>query len=63
MNEIKCKWRTNKPKLDPKKVEAIRNANVIAYLIEIRKQDGIWKDCIKAIDSMNHKLKQYEDLY
>ena len=50
-----------KPKLDPKKVEAIRNATFIGYPIEIRKQDGVWKDCIKAIDSMNRKLKGYED--
>jgi len=47
----------NKPKLDEKRIQAIRTATFTLYPIDIRKQEGVWKECIKAIDGMNRKLK------
>ena len=47
----------NKLKLDEKKIKAIRDTIFSVYPVEIHKQDAVWKDYKKAIDCMNHKLK------
>lgn len=52
-----------KPKLDPQKITAIRNATFVAYPVESHKQNGVWKTCVKAIDGMNRKLKDNDATY
>ena len=47
----------NKSRLDEKKIKAIRDTTFSVYPVEVHKQDAVWKDCKKAIDSMNRKLK------